>query len=1082
MADRLSIHGVAARLLPARYLARYMNSLSADLDRLLLPGEETHRSLDQFYVPLRFRETSPDRAMPASTGQKPVDAWDILFRAPRLAIVGEPGSGKTVTLRHMAVALARGKVSTSFISRLTRRHQEQAAEQLLPIYLDLQLLDLHDADLAVPLGQVMAHHGFPGAAGFLNTELHEGRCLLMFDGLEALETPEQVARFSRLLAAYPKALVVIAARTMDSVSQLPGFLCFEPVPFSESDVKSYLDRRLGHGTPASAALLQALERSYALGSLAGNPLLLATMAWAAESDPSPPLHLLELYEPCFAILAGDSGPEPPASGRKAGHAALPELARYFHERRQQQFSEEELGAAVAQAEATVGQASDAHPLLEWLLSGRLMRRTDGKVYSFLRLALQQFLTAQSAVQGKRYAEMVRSSLDDPWWHEVIVLATALVGDATDTVKLIKSSAKPEAMFLAARCAAEAPATPAEVREGLRSALFQLFESEDAAYWQEASLCIAALVFQRSADYFPSLLKDGSAEERERAALVMGRTGTSDWALVPLLSALDPSKQPAAVRRRAAWGLGRLGDRVAVRALADTLKDPDEGVANAAALALSVIGEPAVPYLIPFLSSEENTLRQMSVRALGNMGTLAVTPLLNIVRNEKQPDRTAEGAIEALGLLGDTQAVPDLVRLLRARGGKLAESAARALTRVGEPAVQPLIEALPTQSAELQLRNLIVNALVAIGEPSIAPLIQALQHTSTPVRDTAEKALARIGADASAALVDALRTDNWELRRRIAQVLGQIGDVSLAKPLLDVLKDPDPGVRARVAEILGNVGQEPAVASLIDLVQNDPDEFVRRKAMTALADLHSEAAIRPVIDVLHNAQMRDLAIHVLDQIGEASVAPLITALNESRSEDFQSACATALDTVGARGRFEQQDALIIANVYSHLYTERPPLDKMVGVLERIKWWEPAQQLLQAFSVAQDLLLARSLDDVAQSQERLSWVNQLEKPFRPGIRNVLWGLNNVAQNIYLFQQNSGREGQRDAMISAFNLITEVQETINTQLLGYEKKPFLDIVHGWQSLMEEAIKNLRGRAKLQIVALRDLLPLNGPWRSFG
>ena len=555
---------------------------------------------------------------------------------------------------------------------------------------------------------------------------------------------------------------------------------------------------------------------------------------------------------------------------------------------------------------------------------------------------------------------------------------------------------------------------------------------------------------------------------------MGRIGKTDWAMVPLLSALDPSK-PALVRRRAAWALGRLGDKVALRALTDTLKDADEEVASEAALALGAIGEPAVPYLIPFLSSDQTMWRQRSVRALGNMGAQAVAPLLRIVKDERQPDRTVEGAAEALGLLGDTQAVPELVRLLRARGGKLAECAALALTRMGEPAVQPLIEALPTQSAELQLRTLIVNALVAIGEPSIAPLIQALQHASTPVRDAAEKALARIGADASSALVGALRTDNWELRRRIAQVLRQIGDISLAGPLLDVLKDPDPGVRARVAEMLGQVGQEGAVAALIDLVQNDPDEFVRRKAMTALADLHSQEAIRPVIEVLNKAQMRDLAIHVLSEIGEESVEPLIVALNESRNDDFQKACARALETVGARGRFDEQNMLIIANVYSHLYTERPPLDKMVSLLEKVKWWNPAEQLHQAFSTAQELLQVRNLDDVAQCPEKLNWVDRLENPVRPGIHNVLWGLNNVAQNIHLFQQNSRREGQRDAMISAINSITEIQETINGQLLGFEKKPFADIVHCWQSLMEEATKNLRGRAQLQIVALRDDLPLD-------
>ncbi len=1066
---------VGVKVMPARYCERFKKNLAADLSSLLLPDESEPRTLEQFCIPLNFREMALGRATPARV----IDIWDVLFRAPRLAIIGEAGAGKTITLKHVAVMLAQGKMPQTYVHRLTFLHQGQTFDQLLPIYMDIGQLDLHADDLAVALSRVLAQYGFPGATNFLRTELQAGRCLLLLDNFDPSHAPECCARLKQLLEAYPKTQMVVAARTPDVVKTLPDLVRFEPLPFSDDDVEKFTGRRLGKGSPAALALLHALERSSALRSLAGNPLLLSALACVSETAPSLHLHLPDLYERCLQVLLGDKTDWVSALARatigRETSQALQKLALYFHERRQEQFSEAELKTAVESALKDLGDPSDKASFLAWMRKTDLLRRRSGKQYAFLRVALQEFLTAQAVARTNRLDDVLRNYVDDAWWHEVIVLATALLDNAEDVVpQILATSTKPsEALFLAARCAGEDPNLADDVKEQLRPALFEILEGADETRWRAAAAYIAALEKQRVRDYYPKMLRKGPVDQRVEAALVMGRIGAPEWATAPLLAATYRSG-PWQVRSRAAWALGQLGDKRAIRTLVGALKDEREEVASAGALALSAFGELAVPSLISSLSSDHPMERQMAVEALGNMGSLAVRPLLNIVQNEKLPDDTIKGAARALGLLGDVRAVPPLVYLLRAGNGRLIACAAAALAAIGEPAVQPLIDALPARSAELVLQGAIKDALVTIGKPSIDSLIRSLNNPNAPVRNAAQEALTRIGPTAIEALVAALRTEDWNLRRRIAQILGELRDPSLVEPLMKLVRDENPSVRGRAAQVLGQIGQEKAVEPLIDAMRDDPDEYVRRTAIKALTDLHSTRAIGPLIEVLEDAQLRDIAALALTEIGEAAVEPLIQAVNENRLPEFQQVCIKALDSIGLRGRFEEPNLLAVARVYSLLFTEQPELDEMISLLDHIRCWEPGEELHRVFSTARMLLQARSLRDVAEYPEELAWVDRLEHPFRPAIKNILRGLNNVAQNMRLYLLDSRRAGQRDAMLSAIDTMTGIQETIDTQLQRFEKKPFADIVERWRALTEDAIKNLRGRALLEIEPF-DEVPLD-------
>lgn len=280
------------------------------------------------------------------------------------------------------------------------------------------------------------------------------------------------------------------------------------------------------------------------------------------------------------------------------------------------------------------------------------------------------------------------------------------------------------------------------------------------------------------------LRFGSPGERAAVCLVLGQTNDHQNAhiLKPLLqdpaesvrlaaaralSALGSTEEEAEVFRRAllteqdpkaARLLGCLGDKKSMSALIDALLAKEEGLAVAAALslgelglseairplgkaaagerihlavaaveALGELGDPAaVPLLVPCLSEGD---RQITViKALGRLGGPGVLPilldLLILAKREGGDFPLLKAVISALGMLGDSAAVPALLAALQGRDGRLHAVAAEALGQLGDPAATPaLLAALSSQDTEIRTRA--ARALASIGDESSLPEILRL---------------------------------------------------------------------------------------------------------------------------------------------------------------------------------------------------------------------------------------------------------------------------------------------------------------------------------------------------------------------
>jgi HEAT repeat protein len=208
---------------------------------------------------------------------------------------------------------------------------------------------------------------------------------------------------------------------------------------------------------------------------------------------------------------------------------------------------------------------------------------------------------------------------------------------------------------------------------------------------------------------------GSEEKRQRAAQALKEIGWQP----------DVSEAGAAywIVRRAWEKCAEIG-APAVKPLFITLQDVDEDVWQAAARTLVEIGEPAVDALIELLhdyyrwSYSDATGIDLRVRAA-----------------------------HVLGEIGDPRAVKELINIGSKveRTSEHRQAAADALARIGEPAVEALVEGLQKDNAALQ--ELAAWALGEYGQMEtvgdLIPLLSYQPHHQPQVRHAAREALKAI---------------------------------------------------------------------------------------------------------------------------------------------------------------------------------------------------------------------------------------------------------------------------------------------------------------------------------------------------
>jgi len=259
---------------------------------------------------------------------------------------------------------------------------------------------------------------------------------------------------------------------------------------------------------------------------------------------------------------------------------------------------------------------------------------------------------------------------------------------------------------------------------------------------------------------------------------------------------------------------------------------------------------------------------------------AARDVRGLIRLLKHRDLDVQyGAAEALGEIGDSGAVEPLIAALKNNEySGVRWKAAEALSKMGNPAVEPLIATLQYSDDDVRWKAAI--ALGEIGNPdAIEPLIHLLSDDDRFVRSRAAHALIMIGEQAVFPLIHALKKGDPGVRWGAALALGKIKNPLAVEPLILALADEQAVVRAEAAAALASIGT-PALGPLLVFLKGAKGE-ARIEVMTALGELKNADAIEPLVQLLENADddERRAISDAIDAILIPAVEPLVRRIRD-----------------------------------------------------------------------------------------------------------------------------------------------------------------------------------------------------------
>ncbi len=241
---------------------------------------------------------------------------------------------------------------------------------------------------------------------------------------------------------------------------------------------------------------------------------------------------------------------------------------------------------------------------------------------------------------------------------------------------------------------------------------------------------------------------------------------------------------------------RRGDGRAAKALVDAMAAPDRDLSASSYQAVLAAGEACKAELRKRVRSRDPAVFKASAAALANLGERRAVPDLVAVLNER--GERALTAAWALGMIGDSAAIPPLASALADDTPGLRKAAVRALVRIGPSASENVVKVWRGNANPATERA----AIRVLGEIRARGAVPGLLAARAENRDAAVWALGRINDKAAAASVrDAMDDPRWQVRREAAQALGTLGDRADIPLLRRALSDRETVVREWAARSL-----------------------------------------------------------------------------------------------------------------------------------------------------------------------------------------------------------------------------------------------------------------------------------------
>lgn len=700
--------------------------------------------------PLNMLPVTPDWPQALAPYNLPGIPLDRVLRGPdSLALLGLPGSGRTITLALMALLAV----------RQTEDDQEGGilGEARLPILFHLADLDLspetwgaEKLDPLLPLLEA-ARACLRGLASHTVSAIRRpfaaGRGLILIDGwdeLPPLKRQQAIEWLRVLMTTYPGNKLVVSGPVrgyspLQEAGLAPAFvLPWSTTEFAELGqlwAEAWPEIGGTEKAPAPEPDLETVRRALR-GSRARSPFDVTLKLWAA--------------------LAKDD----PGQGRRGWYSAYvdrvipaPELRSALEQVGEALLStRDETGLPSDEVTALVHTARDAleikpatsTPDFIYTITNetRLLTERTGNRLSFTQPVVGAYLAAE----GLRDEPFHEPLLEDRPLNHLVMTFLAQMQDITP---YIEQRLEQRGTVL---------------HDGLLALAEWATDADPEAPWRSD-------LFKQLAAFIITPAEFPLARERACAALVASRDRNVNFIFLEGLRSSDPR-----ARVLSAIGLGAIGDPEMVTPLGEFAADSDPDVEAAVALALGATGtKPALNYMIQVLLSGTDMARRAVCEMLSMDIASEGHEILRDAAQEQDP-ATRKAAVYGLERIGEEWAV-ELLHTAEVRDDQwiVRAAATNALEMLQQPPDDaPRLPPLPEESPWLIEWLAARDIGVAPGPEGIQQLVRALQEGDDALRAAAADTLGALARpEGIMPLYAALRDSHPDVREGAHRALGAI---------------------------------------------------------------------------------------------------------------------------------------------------------------------------------------------------------------------------------------------------------------------------------------------------------------------
>jgi hypothetical protein len=389
--------------------------------------------------PLKMQEIYVPLAMTGPEGKHPVEDDQAITQHRRLMVLGAPGSGKSMMLKHIAFRYAAG-------------HPLPFGTGSVPVLLELHRFNGSEMSIEEHLAKEFERNDFPHAERFVASALETDGLALLMDGFDevALDQRQRVVQqIKDFVQQYPGCRVVITSRTgvyhheLDEVTDA----LLEILQFSDQQIRRCLQpwgndmRRSGRSIEQ---LMHTLRDRPRIMALVRNPLLLTMIAFLyTDTEFVLPPSRAEFYQRATDLLLDLWHQEHNRYKATDKRLILQHLALFFyesasrlgHDRRSVDYQTVLEQVRLVLPHLNLRPDEDARFVLDEIVerSGLFLAIDGGQRYQFAHLTLQEFFVA-SRLLDDQDALLAYYVADPDSWAEIVKLWCGLSGDSSELIE------------------------------------------------------------------------------------------------------------------------------------------------------------------------------------------------------------------------------------------------------------------------------------------------------------------------------------------------------------------------------------------------------------------------------------------------------------------------------------------------------------------------------------------------------------------------------------------------------------------------------------------------------------------------